>query len=71
MNVEIVKLLDHLRPHAMKVDAYQLRTQIDELKYKKSDQRSAKYQLLNVVVIIYCGFKFWKTSASKSEFSYP
>ncbi|KAI9338125.1 hypothetical protein BD770DRAFT_415482 [Pilaira anomala] len=44
-------------------DAYQLRTKIDELKYKETYKISAKYQLLNVVENI-------KTSASKSEFSY-
>ncbi|KAI9362837.1 hypothetical protein BD770DRAFT_381887 [Pilaira anomala] len=52
MNVEIKKLLDELRPHAMKGDACQLRTKIDELKYKETDKLSAKYQLLNVVEII-------------------
>ncbi|KAI9267001.1 hypothetical protein BY458DRAFT_512449 [Sporodiniella umbellata] len=70
MNIMIDEVLDQLELYTITFNPDKLHTLIDELKYKESNKRSPKYQLLNVVEIIVRGFRFWKGDSPKSELAY-
>lgn len=52
MNIMMDEVLDQLELYTITCNTDKLHAIIDELKYKESNKRSPKYQLLNVVEIV-------------------